>query len=538
MDATTTHPSAGHADFTWAGATASASAVVLERPAAVAAFVTGGRAERRHRVVSFGAAHGVFGTALLAALALRVLAVAGYPTALWFGDSVGYLRSALRLEPSPTRPSGYSVMLRMLEPLHSFVAVVSVQHLIGLATAVLLYALVWRHARRAAWSRRRGPWLPGLLGTAVTLPVLFDAYQIELEHLLLADSLFMLLVVAAVVVLLWRPAVSLRAAAAAGVLLGLAATTRAIGLPLLAVVLLWSLLRRRGLLKALVPAVAAVIAFAAPVGLYMTWYHRAHGTFAMTESEKTFLYGRTMSFADCSAIRPRPDLRPLCPRTPPKDVSPPYAALWTDRSPFADMERGKVGGNDRAGEFAAAAILTQPGDYVRVVARDTLRAFWWKRTVHPSPWTFQKYEFPAREQPLSKRQARVARPYAHVGGTRPVVEPYAGWMRTYQDWVYLPGIGLGMLLLAAAAGMVLRRGPRRRVLLPWTMSLALLVVPAATADFDYRYVLPAVPLGALAACLAFTPRPRTLGHAPGKDAEGARNRLRREAREHTLVPPR
>jgi hypothetical protein len=39
--------------------------------------------------------------------------------------------------------------------------------------------------------------------------------------------------------------------------------------------------------------------------------------------------------------------------------------------------------------------------------------------------------------------------------------------------------------------------------MPWVISVALIVAPAATAEFDYRYVLPAVPFGCLAAAMAF-----------------------------------
>ncbi|MDL4776202.1 hypothetical protein [Actinomadura xylanilytica] len=453
-------------------------------------------------------AHAVLAGALAAAVLLRLVAVLGYPSALWFGDSVGYLRSAINLEPSRTRPSGYSLLLWLLRPLHGLVAVVTVQHLLGLATGVVLYALARRHVR-AAWPRPE--WLPGVLGTAVAVPVLFDAYQIELEHLLLSDTLFTFLVVSLVAVLLWRPDVTGWTAVCAGLLLGMAAVTRTVGLPLLALVLGWLVLRGRR--AALVPAVALTAACLLPVGLYMSWFHAAHRQYAMTTAGNVFLYGRAVGFADCRIIKPRPALVRMCPHTPPVGISPAYASLWTDRSPFASMPGGKSGGNELAGEFAYAAIRAQPADYAWIVLRDTARAFTWERTVYPSPWTFRKYEFPSRAKPLADRQKKVARAYSGFTGPQPVVEPMAGWMRGYQHRMRLPGSILGLLLLAGASGMLFVRGTWRQALLPWLTSLALLVVPAATADFDYRYVVPAFPLGALAALLAFVRGRRPAGRA-------------------------
>ena len=78
----------------------------------------------------------------------------------------------------------------------------------------------------------------------------------------------------------------------------------------------------------------------------------------------------------------------------------------------------------------------------------------------------------------------------------------------------------GLILVAGLGGMVLAwRRFGGEALLPWTISLALIVIPAATAEFDYRYVLVAVPFACLAAALAFSP-----GTAGGKLARrlGAR----------------
>src|ERR1700752_5236461 len=77
-----------------------------------------------------------FAAALALGGGLRLLAVLGYPGALWIPDSFVCLGAALRPQPDPARTTGYSLFLRMLIPFHSLTLVTSVQHLMGLGIAI------------------------------------------------------------------------------------------------------------------------------------------------------------------------------------------------------------------------------------------------------------------------------------------------------------------------------------------------------------------------------------------------------------------
>jgi hypothetical protein len=463
-------------------------------------------------------AHGLFAAVLAVAITVRVVTMAGYPSVLWFGDSVSYLTGALHVEPSPRRPSGYSLFLWALKSFHSFTVVAAVQHGLGVVSGVMVYALVWRAARRA-WPR----WilLPGLPAAAAAVPVLFDAYQLELEHLLMSDELFTFLMVAAVTVVMWRRRLSWWAGGLAGLILAAAALTRSVGLPLLLVVLVCMVVRRSGWRA----VCAMVVVFAIPVVAYMSWFQSVNGQFTMTRTTNIFLYGRTADFADCTVIKPRPELVFLCPKSSPSNpevMARAYANMWTKDSPLRHIPGG-IGGveaNKLTGEFAKAAIKAQPRDYWDVVWRDTMRSFGAERLPYPTPWTAHEYEFPVLAA-LSDAQMAVAYPYGGKTAWPAVVEPQASWVRAYQDRFFVPGPVLGYLLIAGIAGMLVRvRRWGGSPVLPWCISVAMLVIPAATADFDYRYVVPALPFACLAAGLTLIAFARTgaaaLGWATGR----------------------
>ena len=70
----------------------------------------------------------------------------------------------------------------------------------GVLVGVMIYALARRRFAVPAW-----------VAVLATLPVLYDGFEIQLEHLIMTDTLFLFLAFAALTVLLWNPRPSWRA---------------------------------------------------------------------------------------------------------------------------------------------------------------------------------------------------------------------------------------------------------------------------------------------------------------------------------------
>ncbi|HEY1918283.1 MAG TPA: hypothetical protein VGH27_22130 [Streptosporangiaceae bacterium] len=456
--------------------------------------------------------HGLFGVALAGATALRIVVMLGYPPAIWFHDSYSYEQSAVAHYLSSARPGGYPIFMMILEPLHSFALVTLLQHLMGLGIGVAVYAVL----------RRRG--LSGWLATLLALPVLYDAYQVQLEQMIMSDVLFMVLVVVALVLLCWSDKPGWITAAVAGVLIGYATLVRSDGLPMLALVIVCLLLRRAGWR----PLVALIVAGLVPIAGYVIAFHSETGQFAMTDSDGVFLYGRVSSFANCAQIKPPASLADLCDHRPVGQRPIAVEYIWDKNPLYKIAHNGNIFSyqvNRQAKQFAEKAIEAQPLSYLAVVAHDTSRAFFWNRTLSYDRVTNSYYVF-SKHPPYiaSWRPWQDLRTYQPSIGQTRAVEPFAGFLIGYQKVVYFRGVLLGLVLLLGLGGVLMRwRRWGGVMLLPWLLAMMLLVFPIATSGFSYRYELSVVPVACIAAGLALTARKRSgtaseEGHVAEPDA--------------------
>ena len=241
-----------------------------------------------------------------------------------------------------------------------------------------------------------------------------------------------------------------------------------------------------------------------------------------------YLWSRTMLFANCAVIRPPASERTLCPPSGPRIAASLY--IWDGNSPLLRMPGGRFSArtNALALNFALRAIAAQPGGYATAVGHDFALSFAWDRPVHPDAGIVDRYQFSDATTawvPATMRTpggGTVAGDQAAYDAGPPAptraVQPFASWLVSYQRYAYLPGTLLGVILLGGLAAMIVRR--RALGGLPWAFAVTILLVPPLIADFDLRYLVPAVPAACLAAALAFAPRPSAGGSAQVDDVAG------------------
>ena len=308
------------------------------------------------------------------AMALRVLLMVGYtPAILDYADEYRYVDAAAgNLFGDPFRPAGYPLFLRVVHLFSSNLFVtVAVQHALGLVNAVVAYAI----ARRIGTGR----WF-ALIAAAI---IVLSGDQLYLEHVLLSDGLFLtILLLTCYCALRTRASRALTPswhqvawALAAGGLAGALVTVRTIGVPAAIVVLAWLLLAVDiGWRRRLAAAGAAALVCTVLLLGYAFAQQSATGSFGLTRFSGWPLYGRVASFADCRRFTPPAGTRALCQDTPASTRPGPNFYIWDTRSP-AQRAFGfpQLANGGKLAEFARAAILAQPGDYLSGTLRDLVR---------------------------------------------------------------------------------------------------------------------------------------------------------------------
>jgi hypothetical protein len=463
---------------------------------AVAAQVRPPALWRQHRLMTI---------AVLIAAIPRLVEMVAFRPALLTADSFLYMREAVNGQLGVIRPAGYPMFLSLFTRWpHVLTLVTGLQHLMGIAIAVLVYGLL------RYWG------LPGWGATLAALPVLLDPRELALESFILPDTLFCLVIMLAVVVLLTRSRPRPWQCAVAALLLAYATLLRGNGVLLVAVTAVFLLLRRVGWRALLIAAVA----FAIPVGSYVLQYHAQNGQYNLTSSDGIFLWSRTTSFANCAIIRPPADLRPLCPglETPSHEdeAAPSWSVsnkliqgspadyLWASDAWWRhDAHPGFSAANNKLGlDFAIRAIEKQPVSYLRSVGEDVALIF--TGTDRPQDQFTMSFTPQPRLASLPGYYQSYIRQYAGTTENTHAVYPYASWLFAYEQPVWFPGLAFLLVVLVGLAGVLAdwRRlgGPQ---FLPWALAVIIIVSPAMLTQTLYRYAIAAVPLACLAAGMSF-----------------------------------
>jgi len=454
---------------------------------------------RAHLAAAVLRRHWLAAVLLAAGLVLRVLAQFAYRPALFYIDTTRYLYN----DAPGMDPVGYKGPLRAILAVTNVNTVAAVQHLLGLAMAVALYVLLLR----------RGA--PRWLAALAMAPLLLDAYQIQIEQMLMPDTWFEALVVTGLALLLWRPAPGWRTVLAAGLVLGTSAIVAQIGEALLLPAVIYLLALGGGWRQALTKVGVLCAAFALPILAYCTINYVAAGNFLPTRTGVTSVYGRMAAAADCATLRLTPAEQGMCP-TRAQQAKGPDSLEFDQYAPirpyYNGLPRDTV--DNLIVDFNNRVLTQQPLRVIRAYARDVVRLFALTRDGSPGVTPISRWQFQTAYPyfpPHASRQV-VDTATDRFGGGRPAVwAPGARFLRGYQlHGGYTPGPLLALCTLAGLAGSVsllargraarLAREPARACLLFFATAVSVLLV-SDLFEFSWRYQLPAlvtlVPAGAL-----------------------------------------
>jgi hypothetical protein len=381
--------------------------------------------------------HWVLAGLLLAGLLLRVLAMVAYRPILFYIDSGKYL-----FRSGGNDPVGYRVPLRLILVVGNLDTVAAVQHLIGLAMAVAIYAVL---ARRGS---------PRWLAALAAAPVLLDAYELQIEQTVMPDVWLEALIVAGLALLLWRPRAPLWMLAAAGATLGLSATFAQVGECLVLPAVIYVLAAADGWRRALAQAGLVCVAFVVPILAYMSIAAAVTGHFWLSNTGTNGLYGRVAAAADCATLRVPAAERPLCPAPAQK------AALGDDglehnpASPRFGTHLPPAAASHLVARFTRAVLSQQPMNVVSAIGRDTLKLFATDRVTDPGDTPIDRWQFQSRYPYYTPHatRAEVGSAIARSGGGRPAVSAGpTSFLRGYQlHGGFTPG---PLYLVAALAGL-------------------------------------------------------------------------------------
>jgi hypothetical protein len=429
----------------------------------------------------------VFGIALRLALWL-----AYSPTVINLADSGSYVGLAGgELFGEATRTVGYPIFLRAAHAISSQIEfTIALQHLMGIATALVLYAAV----------RRLGA--PVWAAAAAPAAILLSLDQIFLEHAVMNETLFTLLFVIALYAAIRalgdpRPIAGpfdtrhawIAAAAAA---IALAGWVRAVGVSVIALFVLWFAFACPGSWRVrLANAAVSALVAAAVLLVYFAMHSSATGYFGLSEAGGWALYSRVAPFADCTRFDPPKGTRALCERTPVDARPGPDFYGHEPGSPARRLYGGPPAGDEQLGEFARRALFAQPLSYAADLGRDLVRYFF--PGFQPQDFSGVGLEvLDVNRRAPGTEEALAAALNGYYDDDAYEIDSDVETLADLQDILRVHPKLLLVFVLLGGTGIALARGRLRwgLVLLLGT-ALGMMVIAPATAIWSARYAVPA-----------------------------------------------